>query len=310
MTDAVVRPMRTVCSSSLFRPLAAWCLSLASIAVTVDAQSGGGPPDDYIFSAVTEGVGLSPVVRAVHQTRDGYLWIATEAGLSRFDGVEHHVFRATNTPALKHSIIRTLYEDAAGALWVGTEHGLARYHAGTFEAIALPDTAVAGVAEDAAGSVWIGTASQGLFEYREGRLIAHDDEPLLREREIQFVFADSLGRVWIGLSRRRGVVRYEKGVFSRVSGARDRRRHGGGHGRESRPCAVVRDGNAWRGASERRALPAFRHPPGPGQQPDAEHPHRSSRAGVGDGRRIVPLGRRRRVSAGEAADGRGAARSD
>ena len=57
-----------------------------------------------------------------------------------------------------------VYEDAAGALWIGTEHGLARYQAGTFEAIALPDSPVAGVAQDTAGSVWIGTASQGLFE--------------------------------------------------------------------------------------------------------------------------------------------------
>jgi signal transduction histidine kinase/DNA-binding response OmpR family regulator len=61
--------------------------------------------------------------------------------------------------------------------------------------------------------VWIGPASQGLFEQREGRLIAHGHEPLLRGRDIQSVFADSLGRVWIGLAGGRGLVRYEKGVF-------------------------------------------------------------------------------------------------
>jgi ligand-binding sensor domain-containing protein len=37
-------------------------------------------------------------IRAIHQTRDGYLWMATEEGLVRFDGVRFTVFDSVSTP--------------------------------------------------------------------------------------------------------------------------------------------------------------------------------------------------------------------
>ncbi|MCX6924035.1 MAG: hypothetical protein NT154_12620, partial [Verrucomicrobia bacterium] len=42
----------------------------------------------------------SSAVLAVLQTRDGYLWAGTQAGLARFDGVQFSVFDENNTPGL------------------------------------------------------------------------------------------------------------------------------------------------------------------------------------------------------------------
>ncbi len=61
----------------------------------------------------------SNIVRDVLQTRDGHLWLATQGGLVRFDGVRFKTFDARNTPALRTSEMLVLREGRDGALWVG-----------------------------------------------------------------------------------------------------------------------------------------------------------------------------------------------
>src|SRR6266850_7283565 len=53
-------------------------------------------------------------VHSIAQTNDGYVWIGTEEGLARFDGVRFTVFDEQNTPQLKSNYIRTLLADRQG----------------------------------------------------------------------------------------------------------------------------------------------------------------------------------------------------
>src|SRR5262245_36564791 len=62
-------------------------------------------------------------VTALLQTRNGYIWVGTESGLARFDGVRFEVFNSTNTSALSTDHISSLCEDANGTLWIGTFGG-------------------------------------------------------------------------------------------------------------------------------------------------------------------------------------------
>lgn len=72
-------------------------------------------------------------VQAITRTRDGYLWLGTQAGAARFDGVRFTVFDNTNTNEIKSSLITALLEDAAGNLWLGTDGtGLNRMRDGRF----------------------------------------------------------------------------------------------------------------------------------------------------------------------------------
>src|SRR5882762_4839782 len=53
-------------------------------------------------------------IRAILQTHDGYLWLATEEGLVRFDGVRFKVFDTQNTREIASNQIQLLFEDKKG----------------------------------------------------------------------------------------------------------------------------------------------------------------------------------------------------
>ena len=78
-------------------------------------------------------------IQAILQTRDGYIWLGTERGLVRFDGVQFTVFDKGNTPGLQNSNAQALYEDRAGVLWVGTWGGLHRIQDGRITSLTTRD---------------------------------------------------------------------------------------------------------------------------------------------------------------------------
>ena len=111
-------------------------------------------------------------VHAIVQGRDGYLWIATEGGLVRFDGVEFRAVTRANTPELPSDLIDDLMEDRDGTLWVSTSGGLARMRGGLVEAFGaahgIPATQVWRTFQDGRGVVWALTAA-GLFRIEDER---------------------------------------------------------------------------------------------------------------------------------------------
>ena len=66
----------------------------------------------------------------IAQTTDGYLWIGTQAGLTRFDGVRFVSWRPPEGKELPSSRINSLLGARDGSLWIGTTMGLARWRNG------------------------------------------------------------------------------------------------------------------------------------------------------------------------------------
>jgi ligand-binding sensor domain-containing protein/signal transduction histidine kinase len=91
-------------------------------------------PTDYLVDTWDTENGLpSSTVTAIAQTPDGYLWVGTDAGLARFDGVRFVTFDPANTPALSQSRVLGLFLDANGTLWINTfRGGLTSYRDGVF----------------------------------------------------------------------------------------------------------------------------------------------------------------------------------
>jgi signal transduction histidine kinase/ligand-binding sensor domain-containing protein len=117
-------------------------------------------PAQVHFDAWTTENGLPQnSINDILQTRDGYLWLATEGGLARFDGTRFVVFDRS-VEGIKTQRVRALLEDSKGALWVGTEDGmLIRYRNGKFKTYTaedgLPQASAARIEEDVEGNLWV-----------------------------------------------------------------------------------------------------------------------------------------------------------
>ncbi len=70
-------------------------------------------------------------VHAIFQSRDGYIWLATEGGIARFNGIDFKVFNHDNTPTIASDDI-TSFAETNHTLWIGTADGLLQYTSGTF----------------------------------------------------------------------------------------------------------------------------------------------------------------------------------
>jgi len=131
----------------------------------------------YNFDHWTADTGLPQnIIRAIHQTPDGYLWLATLDGLVRFDGVRFAVFNRMNSPGINSNRFIALYEDREGALWLGTESsGVTRYHRGRFTTYTtqhgLTSNVVLGISGDKEGNTLVLSGDQ-VMRWSDGRFLA------------------------------------------------------------------------------------------------------------------------------------------
>lgn len=154
-------------------------------------------------------------VHAIAQTGDGYIWIGTEEGLARFDGIKFTVFDKQNTAEIKSNYIRSLLADRQGALWIGTAQGLVRMLNGKFTLFTrdngLPSETIHAVYEDRGGNIWVATAN-GLALLKSGGLTTFTTKERLISGSIQALFEDAEGSFWIATPY--GVGRIKDGKFT------------------------------------------------------------------------------------------------
>ena len=139
--------------------------------------------------------------QAIARTPDGYLWVGTQEGLARFDGVRFVVFDHANEPAIPDKHISVLYLDAGGRLWIGTRAGVALYANGRFESLsvvpALAHAYVRAVAQGKQGRIWIGTEN-GLFGIGAAATVSFDATNGLPDNRIRALLEDRDGILWVG----------------------------------------------------------------------------------------------------------------
>jgi signal transduction histidine kinase/ligand-binding sensor domain-containing protein/CheY-like chemotaxis protein len=200
------------------QPASGRVVAPATPVVSADSPGTAAPKtQQYFFDTFGEELGLlqTDVILAILRTRDGYLWIGTERGLTRFDGVRFVSFRASNTAAFANNLIHCLFEDHEGRIWIGTERGVLRYFNGHFEPLILEDIPVRAIAEDSEGRIWLGTFGHSLMMWHQGSLRSYANELKAFSPRIRCLYVDSTDRVWMGFFNERGVVRGENGVFDR-----------------------------------------------------------------------------------------------
>ena len=119
-------------------------------------------------------------VHQVLQTRDGFLWIATEGGVARFDGFDFRTFSRRTDPAMPGDDICCLAEDTSGTLWAGAFDKLLRFDGSAFEtwktADGLPRGEITALLPAADGSLLVLT-SDGLVRVDGARAASVSTSP-------------------------------------------------------------------------------------------------------------------------------------
>lgn len=163
------------------------------------------------------------VVRAITQSEDGYLWVATQSGVARFDGMNFTVFNTSNTPALESDDIRDVFQHSNGDIWLATYGGgVVRIRNDEFTQFTtsdgLGDNIVRCVREDSSGDLWFCTAT-GLSRLSGGEFHNYTTHDGLLDNLVYDVFEDREGRLWVGVLN--GVSRFTDGRFTNFSAGRE-----------------------------------------------------------------------------------------
>ena len=159
-------------------------------------------PSQYLVDnwQIPEGLPQTSV-QALARTPDGYLWIGTQEGLARFDGVRFAVFTDATDVGIPNKHITALFVDASGRLWVGTRAGIAVLESGHFKSLsqfaALAHAPVRAIAQDYLGHIWVG-ADKGLFEIDGNTVHSFHPSDGLSDIRLLALLVDHEGVLWIG----------------------------------------------------------------------------------------------------------------
>ena len=185
----------------------------SGLVVAVDSvrQVIGRTVTNYPLHGVPSPLTAGTVLR----DRNGGLWVGTTAHgiVHSYDG-ETSVF--THNEGLSSDQVYALFEDREGSIWVATAGGLDKFR--ELPVTSLPvKQALSGVTAGSVlaardGSVWVGT-SDGLYRLKEGRttIYRRRSNPGLADDDIQSLFEDERGRIWV--SSFRGLAEFDHGKF-------------------------------------------------------------------------------------------------
>lgn len=172
-------------------------------------------PPQFVSMRVNDGLPSSVVYKAL-QDHDGFVWIGTQDGLARYDGVDFRVYRhdPADPASLSSNDVSALLVDRDGRLWCGGEaSGLNRleadgtsfrqwrHRAGDLRTLASDDLST--IVQDRDGAIWVGTYDGGVNRLEADGSFSHvdhdeEDPATLRSSSVYALLAHASGRLWIG----------------------------------------------------------------------------------------------------------------
>ena len=154
-------------------------------------------------------------ITSICQDGQGYIWIGTEYGLNKFDGVFFRQYYNDDNDArtLSDNIIRQLFTDRDGTVWVITNRGIHQYQRmlDAFEAITIRASDdllnnANDILQTKDGHVWLLSASSGVYEVSTNELEARPLETvnrhLIKDRAKDNMYLDSRKRLWVGYAEK------------------------------------------------------------------------------------------------------------
>jgi ligand-binding sensor domain-containing protein/signal transduction histidine kinase len=174
-------------------------------------------------------------VGAMLQTPDGYLWLAGDGGLARFDGVSFTVFDASTTAEIHSHKASSLFEDAGGNLWIGFADGeLIRYRDGCFCSTKFrapwARKTIGTIAEGSSNEIWV-LSMDGKLAGLDGKAVATPDGA-----DVTALTSSPRGTVWVASGT---------GVYTLDGGRLTSLAVGGSPDERVADICAGRDGSLW-----------------------------------------------------------------
>lgn len=166
------------------------------------------------FQRLSTEDGLSNnLINDILQDKNGFLWIATDDGLNRYDGYEFKIFRnnPSDSNSLSDNSIWSLAEDKSGRLWIGTKTGWLNCYdpvSEKFYRYYIPsditrENTITAIFIDDENKVWIGTYRSGLYLLIPGKGELKNwknnpfDSTTLSYNYVSSIVSDKTGNLWI-----------------------------------------------------------------------------------------------------------------
>jgi PAS domain S-box-containing protein len=186
--------------------LLAWCPCVRALDPSLDVSQ-------YAHTAWRINEGFSKgTIYSIAQTPDGYLWLATEFGLLRFDGVRAVPWQPPGDQRLPAGRTTRLLAARDGTLWIGADGGLASWKNGHLSHY-LAGQAILALLEDREGVVWAGGGSRTppngrLCAIHSGSVRCYGDDGILGHA-VYALHEDGKGNLWAGVTD--GLWRWKPG---------------------------------------------------------------------------------------------------
>ena len=193
--------------------------AIVAFALTCFVQflPGPGKAQQYNFINYSIENGLAQTqVETLFQDHNGFIWIGTLGGLSRFDGINFTNFSIEN--GLLSNEIESITEDQNGHIWVGTLGGICHFDGRRFTSFQLADSLIEKyiktMAFDRDGNLWCGTDGKGVVRFKDGKFSYFNKENGLPHNTVREIICDANGKVWA--ATRGGLSYWENEGFQQI----------------------------------------------------------------------------------------------
>jgi signal transduction histidine kinase/ligand-binding sensor domain-containing protein len=171
-------------------------------------------------------------VMGIDQTPDGFLWVATQTGVARFDGLQFREYPLT-TPGIASQTIQAFCVDRCGRVWVAWEQGIVVcLEQGRTTVMLSPDNPpllrrARLMMEDGEGAVWVSYLDGTLVRFKEGQVRFYTAEDGLPAHGVTKLTVDRSGQLWFLNAQQVGVFRegrflpLGKVTFDLITAAKD-----------------------------------------------------------------------------------------
>lgn len=151
-------------------------------------------------------------VRALFQDVSGYIWIGSNKGLFRFDGLNK--VRFTKADGLPDETISCITQDSLGRIWTGHKNGhLAFLDGQVFREFnppeGLPSVEISKIHFGKKGTLWFSTLNDGLYYFKDNRLYRLDETDGMPDLFIYDIAEDEHGNIWAGTDGGIAVVKLQ-----------------------------------------------------------------------------------------------------